>query len=97
MRGYYNEVRQNWVSLYRGLIVRECFRFVADKGFAGADSSRRLDGPVGFVRDDKEEEDPFGLNKFLSAAKQAQKRPADDSRGGGGSRDHERSKHKRRE
>lgn len=67
-------------------------RFVADKGFAGADATRRLDGPVGFVRDEKEEEDPFGLNKFLSAAKQAQKRPAES----GSSRDHER-KHKRRE
>jgi SNW domain-containing protein 1 len=64
-------------------------RFVPDKEFAGTDRTRRLDGPVDFVQD--EEEDPFGLNKFLTEAKKAQKRPAEDTRG---SRDH---KHKRRE
>ncbi len=48
-------------------------RFVPDKGFADADRLRRLDGPVQF---EKDEEDPFGLNKFLSEAKKAQKRPS---------------------
>lgn len=47
-------------------------RFVPDKGFADSDRLRRLDGPVQF---EKDEEDPFGLNKFLSEAKKAQKRP----------------------
>ena len=61
-------------------------RFVPDKEFAGTDRSRRRDGPVQFEKD--EEEDPFGLNKFLTEAKKAQKRPADEGR----SRDYDRSK-----
>ena len=63
------------------------FRFVPDKGFTGADSSRRRDGPVQFER--YEEEDPFGLDKFLKEAKTGQKRGADDSRS---SRDYDRKK-----
>ncbi|XP_045185733.1 SNW domain-containing protein 1-like [Mercenaria mercenaria] len=62
-------------------------RFVPDKGFTGADSSRRRDGPVQFER--HEEEDPFGLDKFLKEAKTGQKRGIDDSRS---SRDYERKK-----
>lgn len=62
-------------------------RFVPDKGFTGADSSRRRDGPVQFER--YEEEDPFGLDKFLKEAKTGQKRGADDSRS---SRDYDRKK-----
>ena len=46
----------------------------------------RRDGPVQFERD--EEEDPFGLNKFLKEAKEAKKRPVEDSR----SRDHKKSR-----
>ena len=61
-----------------------------DKGFSGADRGGGRDGPVQFEKD--VEEDPFGLNKFLTEAKRAQKRPTDDSR----SRDHDRTK-KRRE
>ncbi len=68
-------------------------RFVPDKGFAGADRNARREGPVQFTRDEHEEEDPFGLNKFLTEAKQAQKRPAEESRS---SRDYDKSK-KRRE
>lgn len=49
-------------------------KFVADRGFQGADKSREREGPVQFERD---EEDPFGLNKFLEQAKQASKRPAE--------------------
>lgn len=63
------------------------FRFVPDKGFTGADSSRRREGPVQFER--HEEEDPFGLDKFLKEAKTGQKRGIDDSRS---SRDYDRKK-----
>ncbi|XP_038075195.1 SNW domain-containing protein 1-like [Patiria miniata] len=58
-------------------------RFVPDKDFSGTDRSRRRDGPVQFERE--EEEDPFGLDKFLKDAKKAGKRPAE----GGKSRDHD--------
>uniref|UniRef100_A0A4W3J8B5 SNW domain-containing protein 1 n=1 Tax=Callorhinchus milii TaxID=7868 RepID=A0A4W3J8B5_CALMI len=50
-------------------------RFVPDKEFSGTDRSRqRREGPVQFERD---EEDPFGLDKFLEEAKQhgGSKRP----------------------
>ena len=52
-------------------------RFQPDKGFSGTDASQVRDGPVQFEKD--VEEDPFGLNKFLTEAKKA-KRPAEDSR-----------------
>ncbi|CAH1793188.1 unnamed protein product, partial [Owenia fusiformis] len=65
-------------------------RFVPDKEFSGTDRTQRREGPVQFERDD--EEDPFGLNKFLTEAKKGQKRQTDDSR----DRDYDR-KHKRRE
>ena len=62
-----------------------------DKEFAGADRGARRDGPVQFERD--EEEDPFGLNKFLTEAKRAQKRPSEDTRSGSSSsRDHKKRK-----
>ena len=53
-------------------------RFVPDKGFQGSDPSARREGPVKFTQD--EEEDPFGLNAFLKVAKNAPKRPTEDSR-----------------
>lgn len=63
-------------------------RFQADKEFAGTDHSQKRDGPVQF---EKEEEDPFGLDKFLTEAKKG-KRTLDEPR----SRDHDsRSKRKR--
>ncbi|EDO40504.1 predicted protein [Nematostella vectensis] len=63
-------------------------RFQPDKEFAGTDHGQRRDGPVQF---EKEEEDPFGLDKFLTQAKKG-KRTIDEPR----SRDHEsRSKRKR--
>ncbi|CAL9692112.1 unnamed protein product [Knipowitschia caucasica] len=51
-------------------------RFVPDRGFTGADSQSRPEGPVQF------EEDPFGLDKFLEEAKQhgGSKRPSTSSR-----------------
>ncbi|KAK2156818.1 hypothetical protein LSH36_204g03037 [Paralvinella palmiformis] len=66
-------------------------RFVPDKGFAGTDRSTQREGPVKFTRE--EEEDPFGLNVFLKIAKNAQKRPVDESR----SREQERGKRSRRD
>lgn len=55
-------------------------RFVPDKGFSGTDRSARRDGPVQFEKQDEEEEDPFGLDKFLTEAKKASKRPTEDNR-----------------
>ncbi|KAL3242632.1 hypothetical protein MRX96_002409 [Rhipicephalus microplus] len=62
-------------------------RFVPDKEFSGTDRSSRRDGPVQFER--LEEEDPFGLDKFLTEAKKASKRPTEEQ-------DHHRDKGKRR-
>ncbi|XP_067130581.1 SNW domain-containing protein 1 [Centruroides vittatus] len=64
-------------------------RFVPDKDFSGTDHSVRRDGPVQFEK--QEEEDPFGLDKFLTEAKKASKRPTEDS-----SRDYDRDRSKRR-
>ncbi|XP_038629686.1 SNW domain-containing protein 1 [Scyliorhinus canicula] len=49
-------------------------RFVPDREFSGTDRRQRREGPVQFERD---EEDPFGLDKFLEEAKQhgGSKRP----------------------
>lgn len=65
-------------------------RFVADKEFAGTDHTIRRDGPVEFEKD--EEEDPFGLDKFLVSAKRGQKRPTEES---SHSKDHDRNKKRR--
>lgn len=46
-------------------------RFVPDKEFGGTDHSQTRDGPVQF---EKEEEDPFQLDKFLQEAKRGGKR-----------------------
>lgn len=75
------------LSSFHVLFSLLSFRFVPDKGFTGADSSRRREGPVQFER--HEEEDPFGLDKFLKEAKTGQKRGIDDSRS---SRDYDRKK-----
>ena len=48
-------------------------RFVADKEFSGTDRNSKREGPVQFER--QEEEDPFGLDKFLTEVKKASKRP----------------------
>jgi SNW domain-containing protein 1 len=66
-------------------------RFVPDKEFSGTDrSAAPRSGPVQF---EKDEEDPFGLDQFLTQAKKAaaSKRPKDD-REGGSSRKDERSR-----
>ncbi|GBM08550.1 SNW domain-containing protein 1 [Araneus ventricosus] len=62
-------------------------RFVPDKEFAGTDRSGRREGPVQFEK--QEEEDPFGLDKFLTEAKKASKRPT------GNDYDRERSKRRK--
>jgi len=58
-------------------------RFAPDKEFAGTDRSAKRDGPVQFER--QEEEDPFGLDKFLTEVKKSSKRAEQpttaDSRG----------------
>jgi SNW domain-containing protein 1 len=64
-------------SLVQVFIISLC-RFQPDKEFAGTDRNVRRDGPVQFERD---EEDPFGLDKFLTEAKRAGKRTADEPRG----------------
>lgn len=65
-------------------------RFVPDKEFSGTDRTGTRSGPVQF---EKEEEDPFGLDQFLTQAKRASKRPKDDR----DRRGEERDKRKRRE
>ena len=65
---------------------------MADKEFAGTDRTARREGPVQFEKD--EEEDPFGLNKFLSAAKKGQKRVAEETKH---DRDYDRNKKSRRD
>ncbi|KDR16500.1 Puff-specific protein Bx42 [Zootermopsis nevadensis] len=65
-------------------------RFVPDKEFSGTDRTATRSGPVQF---EKEEEDPFGLDQFLTQAKRASKRPKDDR----DRRGEERDKRKRRE
>jgi hypothetical protein len=46
-------------------------RFVPDKEFSGADRTATRSGPIQF---ETEEEDPFGLDQFLTQAKHASKR-----------------------
>ena len=48
-------------------------RFVPDKEFSGADRSTKRDGPIQFEK--PEDDDPFGLDKFLTEVKKASKRP----------------------
>lgn len=48
-------------------------RFVPDKEFSGVDRSSKRDGPVQFEKQD--DDDPFGLDKFLTEVKKASKRP----------------------
>ena len=70
-------------------------RFVADKEFSGTDrTAGRRDGPVQFEKD--EEEDIFGLNKFLDAAKKGQKRQVEET-ATASSKDHDRAKKSRRD
>lgn len=66
-------------------------RFVPDKEFSGTDRSSRREGPVQF---EPQEDDPFGLDKFLTEAKKASKRPSDLDRDR--PRDYDRDRNKRR-
>ncbi|XP_075212329.1 puff-specific protein Bx42 [Lycorma delicatula] len=53
-------------------------RFVPDREFSGTDRTAATSGRSGPVQFEKEEEDPFGLDQFLTQAKRASKRPKDD-------------------
>ena len=53
-------------------------RFQPEKQFQGTDPNQRRDGPVQFQKD--VEEDPFGLNKFLTEAKKGKRQTEDDTR-----------------
>ena len=53
-------------------------RFQPEKEFEGTDRNQRRDGPVQFQKD--VEEDPFGLNKFLTEAKKGKRQAEDDNR-----------------
>lgn len=48
-------------------------RFVPEKGFAGADKSLKRSGPVEFEKD-QGNDDPFGLDRFLTEAKKGSKK-----------------------
>lgn len=74
-------------------LVKNTNRFVPDKEFSGTDRSARRDGPVQFER--QEEEDPFGLDKFLTEAKKASKRPSESEKDR--SRDYDRDRKRRKD
>ena len=88
-------VYSSGLNIYKWIIESDYWcRFVPDKEFSGADrSGGRREGPVQFEKD--EEEDIFGLNKFLTAAKKGQKRPGVDDIASSSSKDHERKKSRR--
>ena len=44
-------------------------RFVPEKSFANADKNLKRSGPVEFEKDGNADDDPFGLDRFLSEAK----------------------------
>lgn len=71
-------------------------RFVADRGFSGADASANRTGPVEFQRsgagDEKEEDDLFGVIGLLTEAKKASKRNADGEDRGRDDRDKRRKR-----
>lgn len=67
-------------------------RFVPDRELSGVDrSAGRRDGPVQYEKD-VEEEDIFGLDKFLTDAKKGKKRTAEET-----SKDYDRGKKGRRD
>lgn len=51
-----------------------------DKEFSGTDRSTAQAGRSGPVQFEKEEEDPFGLDQFLTQAKRSSKRPGNYER-----------------
>lgn len=70
------------------------FRFVPDKEFSGTDRNMQRSGPVQFERD----EDPFGLDQFLTQAKRASKRKDGPSASSSSNdRSNEKDKRKRRD
>ncbi|KAG8237411.1 hypothetical protein J437_LFUL016227 [Ladona fulva] len=76
-------------------------RFIPDKDFSGTDRSAAAASRSGPVQFEKEEEDPFGLDQFLTQAKRAAtKRPKEGTSGGpsgsGFDKDRKDDKEKRR-
>ncbi|XP_071449895.1 puff-specific protein Bx42 [Hetaerina americana] len=74
-------------------------RFVPDKDFSGTDRSAAAASRSGPVQFEKEEEDPFGLDQFLTQAKRAaSKRPKEGGgpSGSGFDKDRKDDKEKRR-
>ena len=58
-----------------------CRRFVPDKEFSGTDRSGASGSRSGPVQFEKNEEDPYGLDEFLTEARKASsKRPTDGDR-----------------
>ena len=57
-------------------------RFVPEKGFAGADKNLKRSGPLEFEKDQGNDDDPFGLDRFLIEAKKASKKPKNSSSSG---------------
>lgn len=55
-------------------------RFVPDKEFSGAERAGPSGPRTGPVQFEKDEADPFGLDKFLTDAKASSKRPTDAER-----------------
>ena len=99
-QGIYRPSRGGDADVYGGDLesIMKTNRFVPDKEFSGTDRNASRSGPVQF---EKDEEDPFGLDKFLEQAKRTSKRGADDSGnkesgGGSSSKSHSSSSEKRR-
>ena len=57
------------MTIYSFSIESPTFRFQADRGFEGANEAQKRLGPVQFEKD--VDDDPFGLDKFLTDAKKA--------------------------
>ena len=66
------------ITKYSQHILCNKNRFQPEKEFEGTDRNQRREGPVQFQKD--VEEDPFGLNKFLTEAKKGKRQAEDDSR-----------------
>lgn len=77
--------------------LKNTSRFVPDKEFSGVErgaGSSRREGPVQFEKHrDDEDDDPFGLDKFLNEAKKASKRT--DNESGDRHRDSNRASYKK--
>ena len=62
--------------------LKSATRFVPEKSFAGADKNLKRSGPIEFEKDQGNDDDPFGLDRFLIEAKKASKKPKTSSSSG---------------